>query len=64
MESKNSTDGEKDAEKSPRPLGIDDLATQAIDLADLLTQHVSSSGSFDIRGGIWATTFGKLCRSC
>lgn len=60
MKSKKSTDGKKDAEKSPRPLGIGDLATQSIDLADLLTRDVSSSGSFDIRGGIWATTFGKL----
>ncbi len=63
MKSKNPTDGKKGAKKSPRPLGIGGLATQSIDLADLLTRDVSSSGSFDIRGGIWATTFGKLMQA-
>ncbi|MEJ2717346.1 MAG: ATP-binding protein [Deltaproteobacteria bacterium] len=34
--------------------------TQSIDLTTLLTSDVSTSGSFDIRGDIWASTFGKL----
>ncbi len=39
---------------------IDDPATQPCYLADLLTKDITNSGSFDIRGDIWATTFGKL----
>ncbi len=46
-----------------KPLAIDELATQTIDLADLLTKDVTLSGSFDIRGNIWATTFGKLLQA-
>jgi DNA-binding CsgD family transcriptional regulator len=45
------------------PIVIDDLATQSIDLADLLTKDITTSGSFDIRGEIWATTFGKLLQA-
>jgi DNA-binding CsgD family transcriptional regulator len=39
---------------------FEDLATETNHLANLLTKDVTSSGSFDIRGDIWATTFGKL----
>ena len=46
-----------------KPILSDDLATQSIDLADLLTKDITSSGSFDIRGEIWATTFGKLLQA-
>ena len=38
-------------------------ATQTIDLANLFTRDVTTSGSFDIRGDIWATTFGKLLQA-
>jgi len=35
-------------------------ATETIDLDSLFTKGLTASGSFDIRGGIWTTTFGKL----
>jgi PAS domain-containing protein len=38
-------------------------ATQTIDLGTLLTKEVTDSGSFDIRGDIWATTFGKVLQA-
>ncbi len=38
-------------------------ATQSIDLKSLFTDDITTSGSFDIRGDIWATTFGKLTQS-
>lgn len=63
MKRNNSDDNGGGTENSAKRLEIDDLATQTIDLADLLTKHVTSSGSFDIRGGIWATTFGKLLQA-
>ncbi len=37
--------------------------TETIDLDSLFTKHLTSSGSFDIRGGIWATTFGKVLQA-
>ena len=38
-------------------------ATQTIDLSSLLTRDITASGSFDIRGQIWSTTFGKLLQA-
>ncbi|MDQ7782041.1 MAG: PAS domain S-box protein [Desulfomonilaceae bacterium] len=38
-------------------------ATQTIDLKGLFTDDITTSGSFDIRGDIWATTFGKLLQA-
>ena len=55
-----SDDGNEGSEK---PVVIDELATQTLDLADLFTKDISASGSFDIRGEIWATTFGKLLQA-
>ncbi len=40
---------------------IDSTAT--IDLQNLLTSDLTKSGSFDVRGSIWATTFGRLLQS-
>ncbi len=40
-----------------------EVATQTIDLSSLLTRDVTSSGSFDISGQIWSTTFGKLLQA-
>jgi len=37
--------------------------TQSLDLGRLFTTDITSSGSFDIRGGIWASTFGKLLQA-
>jgi DNA-binding CsgD family transcriptional regulator len=62
--SENGPINKDDARKgAAKPIVIDDLATQSIDLADLLTKDITSSGSFDIRGEIWATTFGKLLQA-
>jgi signal transduction histidine kinase len=37
--------------------------TQTIHLDSLFTKDVSSTGSFDIRGDIWASTFGKVVQA-
>ncbi len=42
---------------------LEDEPTQTIDLGGLFTKDVTASGSFDIRGGIWASTFGKLLQA-
>ena len=55
------TDSSPVAEDScPTWLQLGDTPTQTIDLGSLLTKDVTSSGSFDLRSGILATTFGKL----
>ncbi|MBM4329150.1 MAG: PAS domain S-box protein [Deltaproteobacteria bacterium] len=41
----------------------DDDITETIDFTSFLTQSVTASGSFDIRGDIWKTTFGKLLQA-
>ncbi|MDQ7783106.1 MAG: PAS domain-containing protein [Desulfomonilaceae bacterium] len=38
-------------------------STESIELKSLLTRDVTSSGSFDVRSGIWATTFGKVVQA-
>ena len=47
----------------PNRMEIEDEFTETIDLASLLKADLSASGSFDIRGGIWASTFGKLLQA-
>jgi two-component system, sensor histidine kinase and response regulator len=37
--------------------------TESIDLGTLFTENVTASGSFDIRGDIWATTLGKVLQA-
>ena len=44
----------------PNRMEIENEFTETIDLASLLKADLSASGSFDIRRGIWASTFGKL----
>lgn len=39
------------------------ISTETIDLKTMLSRELTTSGSFDIRGGIWATTFGKLLQA-
>ncbi len=53
----------EDERESDRLYHLQSEATQTIDLGGLFTHDVTSSGSFDIRGGIWASTFGKLLQS-
>ena len=47
----------------PRPIRVDYESTESIELKSLFTRDVTVSGSFDIRGGIWATTFGKVIQA-
>jgi hypothetical protein len=49
--------------EAPRLLRIGYESTESIELKSLLTRDVSASGSFDVRGGIWATTFGKVIQA-
>jgi Tfp pilus assembly protein PilF len=56
--------GKQEIDKAVNFLDIGELSTQTIDLPNLLTKDLSSSGSFDIRGHIWQTTFGKVALRC
>ncbi len=47
----------------PNFLQLENEPTATIDIHNLFTRDVTSSGSFDIRSGIWATTFGKLIQA-
>jgi PAS domain S-box-containing protein len=38
-------------------------STESIDLSRVFTRELTTSGSFDIRGEIWKTTFGKLMQA-
>jgi len=49
--------------KGPSMLAGLGLSTETIDLSRLFTQELTTSGSFDIRSGIWATTFGKVLQA-
>ncbi len=48
-----------------RPIGpsLDDEPTQTIELTDLFTRDLTTTGSFDVRGEIWKTTFGKVIQA-
>ena len=54
------TSDERDVSQDLR-LGQD--ATETIDIKCLFTSDLTTSGSFDISGQIWATTFGKLTQA-
>jgi hypothetical protein len=58
-----SSDAFHELDQPPRPLRVPHESTQSIDLGTLLTRDVTLSGSFDIRGDIWATTFGKVIQA-
>lgn len=47
----------------PRPLSPNGNTTETIDLSSLFTKDITVSGSFDIRGDIWKTTFGKVMQA-
>ena len=57
----NSNISEED--ESPLLLAGERNGTETLDLSNLLTSDLTFSGSFDIRGDIWATTFGKLTQA-
>lgn len=46
-----------------RPLKTDVTGTDSLDLTSLFHAHVTVSGSFDIGGEIWSTTFGKVIQA-
>ena len=48
-----------------RPIGpsLDDESTQTIELTDLFTRDLTTTGSFNVRGEIWKTTFGKVIQA-
>ncbi|MFC1834562.1 PAS domain S-box protein [Thermodesulfobacteriota bacterium] len=50
-------------EKEAPHLQLAQTRTETINLSDLFTKDLTSSGSFDVRGDIWATTFGKLIQA-
>ena len=52
-----------DLNETVSTLRLNGCPTETIDLASLLTKEVSTTGSFDIRGQIWASTFGKLIQA-
>jgi hypothetical protein len=49
--------------QAPMPRRIGYESTESIELKSLFTRDVSLSGSFDVKGGIWATTFGKVLQA-
>lgn len=50
-------------DQPPKPRRIGYESTESIELKSLFTRDVSASGSFDVKGGIWATTFGKVLQA-
>ncbi len=54
---------EDDEQNSPGLLSGEEVSTETISLHGLFSRDVTSSGSFDIRGEIWATTFGKVLQA-
>lgn len=52
-----------DSVEKPVHLSYNGLSTQTIDLNALFTKDITDSGSFDIRGDIWRTTFGRVLQA-
>ena len=44
----------------PIDASLDEDATQTIELTEVFTRDLTATGSFDVRGDIWKTTFGKV----
>jgi PAS domain S-box-containing protein len=42
---------------------FDDESTQTIELTELFTRDLTTTGSFDVRSEIWKTTFGKVIQA-
>ena len=40
-----------------------DNSTQTIELTELFAEELTTTGSFDVRGGIWKTAFGKVIQA-
>ncbi len=50
-------------DEAPKPLRVGYETTESIELKSLFTRDLTASGSFDVRSGIWATTFGKVVQA-
>ncbi len=50
-------------DQPPKPLRVGLETTESIELKSLFTRDVTTSGSFDVKGSIWATTFGKVIQA-
>jgi len=50
-------------DEAPQPLRVGYETTESIELKTLFTRDMTNSGSFDVRSGIWATTFGKVIQA-
>ena len=53
----------RELHEAPRPLRLYDEPTESIELRTVLSRDVTNSGSFDVSGSIWATTFGKVVQA-
>jgi PAS domain S-box-containing protein len=42
---------------------VEDEPTESIDLMNLFTSDVTKTGTFDVKGGIWKTAFGKMMQA-
>ena len=58
-----STAREVSMSEKDRPVSDSFEDTQTLHLDSLFTRDVTSTGSFDIRGDIWASTFGKVVQA-
>ncbi|MGO9122763.1 MAG: ATP-binding protein [Desulfomonilaceae bacterium] len=47
----------------PIDASLDQESTQTIELTELFARELTTTGSFDVRGGIWKTTFGKVMQA-
>ena len=47
----------------PIDTSLNQESTQTIELTELFARELSTTGSFDVRGGIWKTTFGKVIQA-
>jgi len=47
----------------PIDASLDQESTQTIELTELFARELTTTGSFDVRGGIWKTTFGKVIQA-
>jgi diguanylate cyclase (GGDEF)-like protein/PAS domain S-box-containing protein len=57
------SDEAPNGEEPPTLLCSSEDTTETIDLSNLFSKELTDSGSFDIRGDIWATTLGKLLQA-
>jgi PAS domain-containing protein len=48
---------------TPKPLRVGSETTESIEVKSLFPSDAATSGGFDVRGGIWATTFGKVIQA-